>query len=81
MNLYKAGRDFFIDGVLVTLYDLAAERNGALLVDIFKKLVVVNDNLQNSVLVADVKEHNAAVVTDILYPAGYLNLLADVFFS
>jgi hypothetical protein len=41
----------------------------------------VNHNLQNTVLITNVKEHNTAVVTNVLNPTGYPNLLSDIFFS
>ena len=66
---------------LVALYDLAAEGDGALLIDIFQQIVVVNYDLKYAVLVADIEEHNAAVIADILDPARHANLLTDVFFS
>ena len=68
-------------GFLVALYDLAAEGDGALLIDIFQQIVVVNYDLKYAVLVADIEEHNAAVIADILDPARHANLLTDVFFS
>ena len=81
VDLDQARCDLFIDGVLVTLNDLAAEGNGTLLVDIFEQLVIVDNYLQNSVFITDIEEHNAAVIADVLYPAGYLDLLSDIFFS
>ena len=81
VNLDITGSDFFVDSFLVALYNLAAEGYGAFLVDVFKQLVVVDNDLQNAVLVADVEEHYAAVVADVLDPARYADLLTDVFFS
>ena len=81
MDLYKTRSDLFIDGVLVALDDLAAEGDGTLLVDVFQQLVIVNDNLEHAVFVADVQKHNAAVVADIFHPAGYAHLLTDILFS
>ena len=81
VNLNVACGDLLIDGFLVALYDLAAEGDGALLIDIFQQIVVVNYDLEYAVLVADIEEHYAAVVADILDPARHANLLTDVFFS
>ena len=66
VNLNVACGDLLIDGFLVALYDLAAEGDGALLIDIFQQIVVVNYDLKYAVLVADIEEHNAAVIADIL---------------
>ena len=41
----------------------------------------MDNYLQNSIFITDIEEHNAAVIADVLYPAGYLDLLSDVFFS
>ena len=41
----------------------------------------MNDHLQHAVFVADIEEHHAAVVADVLDPARYAHLLSDVFFS
>ncbi len=68
-------------GLLVALDDLAAEGDRAFLIDIFQQGVVVNDHLQHAVFVADIEEHHAAVVADVLDPARYAHLLSDVFFS
>ena len=81
VNLDIAGGDLLVDGLLVALDDLAAEGDRAFLIDIFQQGVVVNDHLQYAVFVADVEEHNAAVVADVLDPARYAHLLSDVFFS
>ncbi len=37
--------------------------------------------LEYAVFVADIEEHNAAVVADILHPTGNAHLLTDIFFS
>ena len=81
VNLDHARCDFFVDRFLVALDNLAAERDGALLVDAPEQRVVVYDHLQHTVLVADIEEHNAAVVADILHPTGNAHLLTDIFFS
>ena len=39
------------------------------------------NNLQNTVVVTDIKEHNAAVVTDIFNPTGYSYVLTNIVFS
>ena len=41
----------------------------------------MDNHLYNAVMVTDIQKHNAAVVTDILYPAGYTHTLADIAFS
>ena len=41
----------------------------------------MNNCLKHAVLVTNVKEHNAAVVTDIFNPAGNSDLLTDIAFS
>ena len=48
---------------------------------IWLKAIVVDYYLEYAVFVADIEEHNAAVIADILDPARHANLLTDVFFS
>ena len=41
----------------------------------------MDDHLSHAVLVADIEEHDAAVVADVLDPTGYAYLGAYMFFT
>ena len=80
-DLYHTCRDLLVDGILVALDDLAGYRDGALAVDAVEHRVVMYDDLGHAVLVADIEEHYAAVVADILHPTGKTDFLPYMILS
>ena len=80
LYLYGTGFDLVVVGALITLEHSAGDGNRALLVDTLQQGLVVEHHLYHTVVVAQVDEHDSAVVTDILHPAGNSYFLAYIVF-
>ena len=76
MHLKLARGDLRVDGLGVALDDLTRYRNNTFLVQAGKHLLVVDDRLGDAVLVAQVDERHAAVVTDGIHPPRKRDRLA-----
>ena len=63
---------------VVALDDLTGYGDAALAVDALEHRVVVYYDLSHAILVAYIEEHYAAVVADILYPAGETSLFSYI---
>ena len=78
LNLKFARCDFWVNGFLVTLNHCTLNADYALLTKMINQIVVIYYNLSHAVLITQINECNAAVVTNCVNPAGELDSLVKI---
>ena len=74
-------RDLRVISLLVPFLNRPGNGHGLLLADAFQQPALADHHLHHSIHIPDIKEGYAAMVTDILYPAGNADCPSNVTFG
>ena len=80
-QFHSTGGDLRVDSFGITPGDLTLDGDNSLLADTVEHAVLGNDYLYDAVLVPQIDKPDAAMVADVLHPAGHTDHFADIAFA